>query len=222
MSVRVSTGIQGLDNILLGGLIARRTYLVYGEPGTGKTTVGLHFLSAGVSIGETALMIAFGQPEDQIRADARSIGLNISSVKILDLTARPEAFAENESYDIFAPAEVEREFITAQISKEIEEVRPARIFVDSLGQFRSLTMDDFHHRRLVQSFFQFATFHGATVVAASEESEYARDVDGVIQLEFVRLNRTILIVKFRGSDFQAGYHPMRLTSSGLKIPLTAA
>src|SRR5437867_9135483 len=167
-------------------------------------------------------MIAFSQPEDHIRADARSIGLKISSVKILDLTARPEAFAENESYDIFAPAEVEREFMTSQISKEIEDGRPARIFVDSLGQFRSLTMDDFHHRRLVQSFFRFATFHGATVVAASEESEYARDVDGVIQLELVQLNRTIRIMKFRASDFQAGSHQMRLTSSGLKIPLTAA
>jgi len=222
MSIRVSTGIQGLDNILFGGLIARRTYLVYGEPGTGKTTVGLHFLSAGVSIGETALMIAFSQPEDHIRADARSIGLNISSVKILDLTARPEAFAENESYDIFAPAEVEREFMTAQISKEIGDARPARIFIDSLTQFRSLAMDDFHHRRLVQSFFRFATLQGATVIAASDESEYARDVDGVIQLELVQLNRTIRIVKFRGSDFQVGYHPMRLTSSGLKIPLTAA
>ena len=222
MSIRVSTGIQGLDKILLGGLIARRTYLVYGEPGTGKTTVGLHFLSAGVSIGETALMIAFSQPEDHIRADARSIGLNISSVKILDLTARPEAFAENESYDIFAPAEVERELMTAQISKEIGDARPARIFIDSLGQFRSLAMDDFHHRRLVQSFFRFATLQGATVIAASDQSEYARDVDGVIQLELAQLNRTIRIVKFRGSDFQAGYHPMRLTSSGLKIPLTAA
>ena len=222
MSVRVSTGIQGLDNILFGGLIARRTYLVYGEPGTGKTTVGLHFLSAGVSIGETALMIAFSQPEDHIRAGARSIGLNSSSVKILDLTAPPEAFAENESYDFFAPAEVEREFMTAQISKEIGDARPARIFVDSLGQFRSLAMDDFHHRRLVQSFFRFAALQGTTVIAASDESEYARDVDGVIQLEFVQLNRTIRIVKFRGSDFRAGHHPMRLTSSGLKIPLTAA
>src|SRR5262249_55922391 len=168
MSVRVSTGIQGLDNILLGGLIARRTYLVYGEPGTGKTIVGLHFLSAGVSIGETALMISFSQPADHIRSDARSIGLNISSVKILDLTPRPESFAENESYDIFAPAEVEREFMTAQICKEIEDAKPARIFIDNLEQFRSLAMDDFHHRRLIQSFFRFATLQGATVIAASD------------------------------------------------------
>ena len=83
-------------------------------------------------------------------------------------------------------------------------------------------MDDFHHRRLVQSFFRFATLQGATVIAASDEGEYARDVDGVIQLEFAQLNRTIRIVKFRGSDFQAGSHPMHLTGSGLKIPLTAA
>ncbi len=220
-SMRVSTGIQGLDKILLGGLIPRRAYLVYGEPGSGKTTLGLHFLAVGASIRETALMISFGQPEPNVRADASSIGLDIGSVKILDLTAPPETFSENESYDIFSPAEVEDEPMTAQISKEIRSLQPGRIFVDSFGQFRNLATDEFHRRRLVQSFFRLTTEQGATVLVASHESEYARDVDGVIQVELAQ-GRTIRVTKFRGSDFRAGHHPMRLTSSGLEVLLSAA
>ncbi len=220
--MRVSTGIVGLDRILLGGLLARRAYLVYGEPGAGKTTLGLHFLAAGASVRETALMISFGQPESTVRADAASIGLDIGVVKILDLTAPPETFSENEAYDIFSPAEVEREPITAQISKQIQELRPARIFVDSFGQFRNLATDEFHCRRLVQSFFRLSTEQGATLLVAADESEYARDVDGVIQVELAHQGRTIRVMKFRGSDFHAGHHPMRLTSSGLEVLLSAA
>jgi circadian clock protein KaiC len=220
--MRVSTGIRGLDRILLGGLIPRRAYLVYGEPGAGKTMLGLHFLAAGASVGETALMISFSQPERNVRADAGSIGLDIGAAKILDLTAPAETFSENETYDIFSPAEVELEPMTAQISKDIRDLRPARIFVDSFGQFRNLAIDEFHRRRMVQSFFRLSTEQGATLLVASDDSEYARDVDGVIQVELAQQGRTIRVMKFRGSDFHAGHHPMRLTGSGLEVLLSAA
>ena len=42
----VETGIEGLDVILRGGLIQTRMYLVEGDPGCGKTTLGLQYLSA--------------------------------------------------------------------------------------------------------------------------------------------------------------------------------
>jgi circadian clock protein KaiC len=220
--MRVSTGIQGLDHILRGGLIPRRAYSVYGDPGAGKTTLGLHFLSAGAAIGETVLMITFAQPEDHIRADAASIGLAIDPVKILDLTPPPEVFSENQTYDIFSPAEVERQPLTAEISSAIRDAAPARVFVDSFGQFRTLAADVFHYRRLTQSFLHFVIRQGATVLVACDDRDSAGDVDGLIQLEFTPQGRTIRILKFRGSDFQPGHHPMRLTSSGLELTLAAA
>lgn len=222
MDKRISTGIQGLDSILSGGLISQRTYLVYGESGAGKTTLGLHFLSAGIVADERALMITFGQPADHLRSDAESIGLDLNRVKILDLTPPPEAFAEDRNYDIFSPAEVERGPITSQISEAIRDGKPSRIFTDGLGQFRNLVSDAFHHRRFVQSFFQFATRQGATLIAASDNGECARDADGVIYLKCAHQVRTLRVVKFRGSDFQPGPHVMRLSNSGLQVPLNAA
>src|SRR5215467_8798068 len=56
--MRISTGIAGLDHILHGGLLPGRTYLVAGEPGTGKTTLGLHFLSCDH---DSSLLISFCQ-----------------------------------------------------------------------------------------------------------------------------------------------------------------
>lgn len=48
MPQRLTSGIPGLDEIMGGGLIPQHTYLVRGGPGTGKTTLGLHFLQAGI------------------------------------------------------------------------------------------------------------------------------------------------------------------------------
>ena len=44
---RVSTGVPGLDEVLYGGLLPRRSYLLRGGPGTGKTILGMHFLHEG-------------------------------------------------------------------------------------------------------------------------------------------------------------------------------
>jgi len=218
MDQRISTGIDGLDYILRGGLLPGRAYLVHGEPGTGKTTLGLHFVSAD----KGGLLVTFGQAAEQIRADAGVLSLNLDTTNILDLTPPPEVFSEIQTYDIFSPLEVDREPISQQISKVIDELNPQRIFVDSFGYFQNLTADAFQHRRLAQSFFRFATMRGATILVGSEDRECARDVDGVIQLESSHEGRTIRVTKFRGSDFLAGAHPMRLTGTGLQVPSSAA
>jgi circadian clock protein KaiC len=216
--MRVSTGIKGLDHILCGGLLPGRTYLVHGHPGTGKTTLGLHFLAAG----EGGLLIAFGQSAEHIRADANSFGINIDKVRILDLSPPAEMFSEVRAYDIFWTAEVEREPISQEITTAVAELRPSRIFVDGFGYFRSFVSDKFHYRRLAQSFFRFATRDGATLLIGSEDRMSARDADGVIQLEFSTEGRSIAVSKFRGSDFIAGRHPMRLSGRGLETFPTAA
>jgi circadian clock protein KaiC len=216
---RISTGVPGLDQILRGGLLPGRVYLVHGQSGTGKTTLGLHFVSSGQ---EEGLLITFGQAADRIRADAAAIGLSVENVTILDFTPPAETFAEMQTYDIFSPSEVEREPMAARISKAIQEGKPKRIFVDSFGWFKSLASDAFQQRRLAQSFFRFATARNATLMIASDEQSCARDVDGIIHLESEDDGRTIRVEKFRGSDFQGGYHPMRLGSQGLHVPLSAA
>ena len=51
LPAKISTGISGLDDILAGGLVPNRLYVIEGMPGSGKTTLALQFLSAGRSAG---------------------------------------------------------------------------------------------------------------------------------------------------------------------------
>ena len=85
-ATRISTGISGLDEILYGGLLAGRSYLVRGGPGCGKTTLGLHFLTCGSANGETVLFMTLAEPELQLRENAQRAGFDLEGVTFLDLS----------------------------------------------------------------------------------------------------------------------------------------
>jgi circadian clock protein KaiC len=220
---RVSTGISGLDIVLYGGLIPQRAYLVRGGPGSGKTTLGLHFLTDGARRGEQCLFITLGEPEGELRANATALGFDLTNIHFLDLSPSAAFFAEMQAYDIFSPAEVEREPVTQQILDQIEQIKPQRVFVDSMTQFRYLSTDAFQFRKQVLSLLRFLVEHGATICFASEGSASVPDddlqfmADGVITLHSQSDNRVLSISKLRGSDFRGGAHAMRLTEKGMDV-----
>lgn len=220
---RLSTGVAGLDEVLRGGVLPGRTYVVRGGPGTGKTILGLHFLMAGAARGERALFITVEEHTDQIQRNARALGFDLGGVRFLDLTPGAEFFMKAQSYDIFTPAEVEREPTTRMIVEEIEAVRPDRVFLEAMTQFRYLSPDAFQYHKQVLSLLRYLQEQGATVLFTSEGSEGAGDEhlqflsDGVLHLESTIEGRCVLVTKFRGSDFEPGPHSLRLTNRGMEV-----
>ncbi len=220
---RLSTGIAGLDEILYGGLIPNRAYLVRGGPGAGKTTLGLHFLAAGVNADEKSLYITMGEPASQIRINAEYLGFDAQNIEFLDLSPTSDFFTEIQTYDLFSPAEVEREPTTQKIIETVEKLKPNRVFLDAMTQFRYLSNDPFQFRKQVLSFMRFLLENKATVLSTSEGTDNAPDddlqfmSDGVIHLNNTPQGRTIHVTKFRGSDYRAGQHTVRLTGKGMEV-----
>ena len=220
---RLSTGVAGIDEILGGGFIPGRAYLVRGGPGTGKTMLGLHFLAAGAARDERTLFISLEEPEREIREDALAVGIDLEGVAFLDLSPQPEFFTEGKFYDIFTPAEVEREPTTRKIMERVEALKPDRVFLDAVTQFRYLCSDDFQFHRQVLSFIRFLRDKGVTLVMTSEGSPAAPDddlqflCDGVLHLDFSAEARTVRVVKFRSADFRGGTHSLRLTERGMQV-----
>lgn len=220
---RLSTGILGLNQVLCGGYVPGRAYLVRGGPGTGKTTLGMHFLTIGAANGEPVLFITLAEAIAQLRRTTESLGFDSQGVTFLDLSPTSEFFAQVQTYDIFSPAEVEREPTTQRIVEQVKALKPQRIFIDSMTQFRYLATDTFQFRKQVLSFLRFLVEQGITVLFTSEHSTEAPDddlqfmSDGVLNLDFSRGERTLYISKFRGSDFKNGYHSLRLTSTGMQV-----
>jgi circadian clock protein KaiC len=220
---RISTGVPGLDEVLHGGLIAKRAYLVRGSPGAGKTTLGLHYLTSGADDGEEVLLICLGEPEGQIRQNAQSLGLDLKGVTFLDLSPGAGYFTQVETYDIFSPDEVERAPITQKITDQVEKLKPSRVFIDSMTQFRYMATDTFQFRKQVLSFIRFLVEQGATVLFTSESSPDLPDddlmflSDGIIDLKDIAEDHYLSMGKFRGSGFQKGLHFVRLNSMGMTV-----
>lgn len=220
---RLYTGISGLDEVLEGGFIPNRAYLVRGGPGCGKTTLGMHFLAAGLEQGEAALFITLGESEKQLRQNTANLSPYLEKLTFLDLSPTSDFFTEVQSYDLFSPAEVEREPITQKIIEQVKALKPQRVFLDSMTQLRYLSTDSFQFRKQVLSFLRFLSEQGATVLFTSEASLEAPDEDlqfisdGVINLALTGDKRTLSVTKLRGSNFRNGSHSMRLTATGMEV-----
>jgi len=211
---RISTGVVGLDEIINEGLLPGRAYLVRGGPGTGKTTLGFHFLSEGSINDENTLFITLTESIERLQLDAEQKGFNIESIEFLSLN--PASVLEESQYNVVHSGEVEQEPLIKDITDRIKELQPKRIFLDSVSHLRYLSPDTFQYRKLLLSLINLAVEQGATIMLSSEASSSMSDddlqflCDGVINLTFGYDKRQVRISKLRGSDFLEGEHSMRL------------
>ena len=101
------TGIDGLDDILNGGLHRGRLYLVEGVPGSGKTTLAMQFLIEGVRRGESVLYITLSETREELESVASSHGWDLTGISIRELLPAENALENEEQYTMYHPSEVE-------------------------------------------------------------------------------------------------------------------
>src|SRR5918912_124860 len=115
---RISTGSDGLDDILGGGLDANRMYLYEGRPGTGKTTIALQFLLRGVRDGERVLYISLSETKRELTVVAQRHGWSLDGVDIFELVPPETTLDPERELTVFHPAEMELSETTSLIFKE--------------------------------------------------------------------------------------------------------
>src|SRR5262245_60294619 len=123
----VTTGIEGLDAILQGGLPRQRLYLVQGDPGTGKTTLALQFLLAGCRQGEPGLYVTLSETPSELRAVADSHGWSLDGLAVYHLPANDETALSASDYTLFHPSEMELRETTETLFAEVDRLKPARV-----------------------------------------------------------------------------------------------
>lgn len=89
----VDTGFDGLDAILHGGLVKNRMYLVEGDRGCGKTTLGLQYLLAGVRNGESCMLVALSETAEELDAIATEHGFSLDGINVFELRPSEESLS---------------------------------------------------------------------------------------------------------------------------------
>ncbi|WP_439400006.1 ATPase domain-containing protein (plasmid) [Bradyrhizobium sp. PMVTL-01] len=225
---RVSTGSDGLDDILGGGLDPNRMYLYEGRPGTGKTTLALQFLLRGRQAQERVLYISLSETKGELDLVAQRHGWSLEGVDIFELVPAETTLDPERELTVFHPAEMELSETTAVIFKEVERINPTRVVLDSLSELRLLAQSPLRYRRQVLALKHFFTNRNCTVVLLDDLSSSQDDLQlhsiahGVVMLEQLAIDygaerRRLRVIKMRGIRFRGGFHDFTIEEGGLRI-----
>ena len=222
-----STGITGLDDILNGGLTPERLYLVEGTPGTGKTTLGLGFLLAGAAAGQSGLYITLAETAVELNAVAATHGWSLEPITIFEMVPADGLGVDHEQ-TLLHPSEVELGETVRAIMAKVDELRPARVIIDSLSELRLLAQSPVRYRRQILALKHYFSTRQCTVLVLDDKSASGSDLQlhsiahGVINLEqilsgFGAQRRRMHVVKMRGVRYRGGYHDFEIERGGLCV-----
>ena len=227
-SALANTGIQGLDTIIHGGLPRNRTYLIQGQPGSGKTTLSLQFLLAGMRAGETCLYITLSESREEIEGVADSHGWSLSGLHIIELSEVEDLIDARMATTMLHPAEIDLKRTIDRVMAEIDRLRPHRIVFDSLAELRLLAQDPLRYRRQLLGLKQDLARRRATVLLLDDRTSHGDDlqvqsiVHGVVALErmangYGTVRRRMIVDKLRGVGYRTGYHDYQIQRGGCVV-----
>lgn len=246
MAKRVPTAIKGFDELIQGGLPEGAVTLLIGTPGTGKTLFTLEYAHNGaVKFKEKSLYITLEQSLDDIREQARQIGLDLKTAEkagTLTLMHIPIHSFNTESIN--------------EIKKEVQKKGIKRLVIDSLSTlsvnapvytpikdialrdimnykafFSPPVLGDFVVKRFIYGFLYEVKQLGCTTLVTSEAPEkgefLSRDTvsefiaDGILLLNFEAMggefSRSLLVRKMRGTKADEDIHPLEITDKGIVV-----
>jgi circadian clock protein KaiC len=224
----LATGIEGLDDILHGGLARNHLYLIEGDPGTGKTTIAIQFLMEGARLGQKGLYITLSESKDELLEIARSHGWSLDGVDLFELIPDENQLKAETQYTVFNPSEIELADTTSAVLAEVERLQPTRLVLDSLSELRMLAGDSLRYRRQILGLKRYFSGRRCTVLLLDDRTADGHDqqlqsiAHGVIMMESVEREygikrRRLEVKKMRSSQFREGFHDYDIKRGGVDV-----
>jgi len=218
---RVSSGVTHLDAMLSGkGYYRGSTILVSGTAGTGKTSMGAHFLDAACRRGERCLYFLFEESPQQLLRNMRSIGLDLE----------PWVTAGLLQFHADRPSRYGLETHLATMHNVVADFKPAVTVIDPVSNLMTVgTSADVQamltriidHLKTENITAMLASLNSGANAAERMDATVASLMDTWIVLanEEVagRHRRGLYVLKSRGMAHSNELHEFVLTNHGLQV-----
>jgi circadian clock protein KaiC len=213
---KFSTGVEGLDKLLHGGVFKGSVTLVEGASGIGKTITCLHFLAANALKGEKALYISLEEPIGQIIRTMTGVGLN------------PQKLGDHFVLDSYVPEALTPLHYYKILKGMLDRHAPTVLAFDPITAMRHLvSMEDFvifaRYLQLLSKQKGMTVFLTSThgTIEAARSSEISTLADNIVLLRYFeikdRMGREMLVLKTRGSEHEKKVVPFEITGSGMNV-----
>lgn len=220
---RVSTGIASLDRILGGGFNMGDTILVAGQPGAGKTTLGLQFLYSGATkYGENGIYVTFVESVSKLKRDALQFGWDLEKL------TKEKKVGFLDLMQATGKEGLEANF--AVMMTEIELAGAKRIVVDSLSAMTAYIETKADARTFVGMVNRLLENAGCTSLLLVEMPWGKSDIgsgfeeflaDGLIVLESsidgFRVRRMLFVPKMRGINHDLSCYDFFISTDGITV-----
>lgn len=226
--MRLSTGVQGFDPLVGGGLLKNRLYILSGPPGSGKTTFSAQFISEGTKSGQKCLYLSMHETKSELIRDMTEFDFGFEEAVRSNRFGFVNVF-QSESSDLLVPREREDyrsnvKNMTTRITNFVNRHNIDRLVIDSTMLLRYFYSDN------DKTFIQFVSSlkkAETTTLLISEMTDPRAYSDehylahGVIffhnYLEPTGMRRGIQIIKMRGTEIDADIRRVDFSRNGIEV-----
>lgn len=222
------TGIEGFDDLTLGGLPSGRPSLVCGSAGCGKTLFASTFLINGARhFGEAGVFVTFEERPVDIVDNVQSLGFDLQGlidqerILIEHIAIDPTEVAEVGDYDL--------EALFLRLEFAVDQIGAKRIVLDTIESLFSAFQNPAVLRAEIRRLFDWLKQKGLTAAITGERGdgtltrqgleEYVSDCVILLdhRVESQISTRRLRIVKYRGTAHGTNEYPFLIDEDGFGV-----
>ena len=219
---RLGFGIEGWDHLTHGGVARGSTTALLGNPGVGKTLMGLHFIHDGLRRGEHCLITGFYESPQRLIEKAASVGIDL------------KPYYDNGALQLIwhPPLEVLVDALAHDVLRNVERRSVSRLLVDGLDGLREVVLHEGRARSFLAAFVNELRCRNVTTFFTQELPYFGQGqlhgdmsasmlFENIILLRYVDVNginrRQIGVLKLRENSYDAANHILLISDSGMSI-----